>query len=486
MKLFLQKISQICLLFYVLPCISQTPFNPNIKVIYDAPYVLEFSITQLGGLRKSYYAFKGNSPTERGVVNIFPECPRKGFYSINDGISGHKIFVTEADTATITLTRMKDIEEKKKRGEPVFKVLELNVRSKHPGNYTFFDDLEKITGTTNKWRSGDNESAAAFKIRMEAKFQTSINLLNSYADKKIVSEDFVPYAKAEIEASYITLLCTCLWAIPRSKLPVDFFDRANTLKFDSEEFAETVPNYLQAANFYVYYILNEFNTKDETAGFIDKYDAILTYYSGDIRNQLLSLLLIAYANKDKPEYESIYADAITKINNDYIKENTERKVEQKKKATLASKKKVEVKFEEVLSKTQMFDIKGNTILFRNLLSDSIPTIVDCWATWCFPCREQIPAMETFEKGYAGKVNVLYLSFDQDKAKWNSFIIDNKKQTKNQFLIDSTFTSPFSNYFDIGAIPRYILIAPKGEKVLNDKMPLPGLKDDFETELKKYL
>jgi hypothetical protein len=97
----------------------------------------------------------------------------------------------------------------------------------------------------------------------------------------------------------------------------------------------------------------------------------------------------------------------------------------------------------------------------------------------------MPFMHTFEKKYKNKLHVVYLSFDKDQVKWKSYQKKNNLGS-NQFIINDDFSSGFSNYFDIQEIPRYILISKGGVKVLNARMPLPALQEEFEEELKKYL
>ena len=75
--------------------------------------------------------------------------------------------------------------------------------------------------------------------------------------------------------------------------------------------------------------------------------------------------------------------------------------------------------------------------------------------------------------------------DKDEVKWKSYQKKNNLGV-NQFIIDNDFASAFSKYFDIQEIPRYILISKGGVKVLNARMPLPALQEEFEEELKKYL
>lgn len=46
-----------------------------------------------------------------------------------------------------------------------------------------------------------------------------------------------------------------------------------------------------------------------------------------------------------------------------------------------------------------------------VLKSDVPTLVDFWATWCAPCRQIAPFVESIAKDYAGKLNVGKLDID---------------------------------------------------------------------------
>ncbi len=71
----------------------------------------------------------------------------------------------------------------------------------------------------------------------------------------------------------------------------------------------------------------------------------------------------------------------------------------------------------------LLDITGHTWTLSNLKGKIV--LVNFWATWCPPCRKEMPDMETLYQKYKDKGLVILAISDEDKSKVEPFIAKNK-------------------------------------------------------------
>jgi thiol-disulfide isomerase/thioredoxin len=111
--------------------------------------------------------------------------------------------------------------------------------------------------------------------------------------------------------------------------------------------------------------------------------------------------------------------------------------------------------------------------------------VDVWATWCGPCKREIPDLQKLEEEYHGK-NVAFVSIstDRDEKAWRDFL---KKQTMGGYQLHQSqnFDETISKAFVINGIPRFILFDEEG-KIVNPEAPRPSSGAEIRQLLDKTL
>ncbi len=60
-------------------------------------------------------------------------------------------------------------------------------------------------------------------------------------------------------------------------------------------------------------------------------------------------------------------------------------------------------------------------------------IVDFWASWCGPCKKELPALDRLAAKYSGKVVVLAVNIDKDRKKADAFLSQAKVSSATVLL-----------------------------------------------------
>jgi thiol-disulfide isomerase/thioredoxin len=101
------------------------------------------------------------------------------------------------------------------------------------------------------------------------------------------------------------------------------------------------------------------------------------------------------------------------------------------------------------SRVKLSDLKGSVV------------VVDFWASWCVPCKKELPALDALARQYAeAKKPVVVLAIGIDKDRGNARkLIDALKVGSLRVLLDPDGKVP-SDY-DVPTMPTSVVIDAKG-------------------------
>jgi thiol-disulfide isomerase/thioredoxin len=116
------------------------------------------------------------------------------------------------------------------------------------------------------------------------------------------------------------------------------------------------------------------------------------------------------------------------------------------------------------------DINGKEYSLAGLKGTLV--YIDFWATWCGPCRHELPYLEEVEKAYIGKkITFISMSVDDDMVAWDKMVKE-KKMMGLQLHADGAFQSSAAKDYQVKGIPTFVLIDQDGI-IISPSAPRPS-------------
>ncbi|MDR3366520.1 MAG: TlpA family protein disulfide reductase [Prevotellaceae bacterium] len=101
--------------------------------------------------------------------------------------------------------------------------------------------------------------------------------------------------------------------------------------------------------------------------------------------------------------------------------------------------------------------------------------VDVWATWCGPCKKELPHLKKLEEEFRDNPNIVFLSVAtdpaKDKEKWLRYIKANEMKGV-QLFAGASAKKDLMDPYKIAGIPRFILVGKDG-RLLTTDAPRPS-------------
>lgn len=79
-----------------------------------------------------------------------------------------------------------------------------------------------------------------------------------------------------------------------------------------------------------------------------------------------------------------------------------------------------------------------------------------WATWCGPCIQNFPVLDSVVDQHQAQLQTLGLSIDFDSTRWHNYLID-KHRLDNEYLLPGAWDHPLAKDLEIDHIPYYVLL-----------------------------
>ncbi|MDI9878638.1 TlpA family protein disulfide reductase [Flectobacillus longus] len=118
------------------------------------------------------------------------------------------------------------------------------------------------------------------------------------------------------------------------------------------------------------------------------------------------------------------------------------------------------------------DLEAHT--WRELLSTDEHKLIylDFWASWCAPCRAEMPTSKQLKEEYSTKgIKFVYISIDDNISTWQKAITELGLDSSTHYLMPDGKKSAFADKFKVSSIPRYMLVGRDGT-IISDNAPRP--------------
>lgn len=105
------------------------------------------------------------------------------------------------------------------------------------------------------------------------------------------------------------------------------------------------------------------------------------------------------------------------------------------------------------------NFEGDLVSLRDFQGKVV--YLDFWATWCFPCLQEMKSGKRLREKLAGEeVVFLYISLDQNPWKWEEFLTRHN-YTQGHLHAAGGYKSDIARLYNIRNVPRFVLIDRQG-------------------------
>lgn len=131
-----------------------------------------------------------------------------------------------------------------------------------------------------------------------------------------------------------------------------------------------------------------------------------------------------------------------------------------------------------LPDAEFLTTEGDKVMLWSVLPKGKYALVEFWASWCGPCRGEIPHLKEVKKKYP-EFEIVNISIDEVDADWRKALAEENMQWTQLHNPDG-FHGSTQEVYGITGIPAGFIINPEGQIVLSDARGAKLDKFLFET------
>lgn len=143
---------------------------------------------------------------------------------------------------------------------------------------------------------------------------------------------------------------------------------------------------------------------------------------------------------------------------------------------------------EVDNDLRLLSMHGDTLMLADLIDSLSGKVIylDIWASWCDPCRREMPASLALHKEYAGSgVEFVYIADNDKEDKWREALTQTGlEHMEHVYLVLNPRDNTWTETLHVNTIPRYMIYDSAGILV-NANAPRPS-SSEIRKELERYI
>lgn len=143
---------------------------------------------------------------------------------------------------------------------------------------------------------------------------------------------------------------------------------------------------------------------------------------------------------------------------------------------------------KVANDLRLLGAQGDTLMLADLIRRLSGKVVylDVWASWCDPCRREMPASLTLLEEYSEKgVEFVYIANNDTEDKWREALTQTGlNRMEHVYLVLNPRDNTWTRTLKVNTIPRYMIYDTAGTLV-NANAPRPS-SSGIGPELERYL